>query len=335
MQALLIPRFGIDHLTLVESPIPEPGPQHVQIRMEAVSLNHQDLKVIDGIYLPDLPLPHIPASDGAGVITRLGPGVARWQVGDRVMIPFFQDWVSGPGRAGTLAARTGVTRPGLLAEYVVLPEHAPVRIPDCLTAVEAATLPAAGLTAWVGLMEHGRLQIGQTVLTQGTGGVSIAAVQIAKMAGAQVIATSGSDEKLAKLTALGADAVLNYRIQPDWVAEVRRLTGGEGVHIALDVAGGTGLAQSMRAVRPYGVVPFVGLLDSSDAQIDVLAGLASFVRLQGYMVGNRQSLEEYARALTQTGVQPVVDRTFPLAQVQSAYRYLEAGQHFGKVVVTI
>lgn len=335
MQALHIPRFGVDHLTLVELPIPEPGPQQILIKLEAISLNHQDLKIIDGIYLPDLTLPHIPASDGAGVITHLGPGVTRWQVGERVMIPFFQDWVSGPGRAETLTARTGVTRPGLLAEYTVLPEHVPVRIPDYLTAVEAATLPAAGLTAWVGLMEHGRLQVGQTVLTQGTGGVSIAAVQIAKMAGARVIATSGSDENLAKLTALGADFVLNYRTHPDWVTEVQRLIGGEGVHIALDVAGGTGLAQSMRAVRPYGIVPFVGLLDSSDAQIDVLAGLASFVRLQGYMVGNRESLEDYVRALTQTGVHPVVDRTFPLAQVQAAYRYLEAGQHFGKVVVTI
>lgn len=335
MQALHITRFGINHLAFVELPIPEPNPHQVLIRMEAVSLNQQDLKIIAGAYLPDLPLPHVPTSDGAGIITRIGSQVTRWQVGDQVMIPFFQDWISGPSRPDTLVARTGVTRPGLLTEYKVLSEHVPVRVPNYLSSVEAATLPAAGLTAWVALMEHGHLQAGQTVLTQGTGGVSIAAIQIAKLAGARVIATSSSDEKLVRLTAIGADAVLNYRTQPDWVAQVRQLTDGEGVHIALDVAGGESLIQSIRAVRPYGIVPMVGLLESPDARVDVLAALSSFVRLQGFMVGNRESLENYARALAIATVRPIIDRTFPLAQAIEAFRYLATGQHVGKVVITL
>jgi NADPH:quinone reductase-like Zn-dependent oxidoreductase len=335
MNAMQMRGFGVAHLTLAEVAVPQPGPHEVLVRLEAVALNAQDLLLMQGGYIPDLVLPHIPTSDGAGVVAALGADVTDWQLGDRVLVHFMQDWLSGPLTRAGQAAMTGLTRPGVLAEYAVLPATALVRIPDYLPAVEAATLPIAGLTAWTGLIEHGQLRPGQTVLTQGTGGVSIAALQVAKLAGARVIATTSQDAKLDRLLELGADEVLNYRTHPNWVAEVRRLTDGEGVDIALDVAGGAALAQSMQAVRLHGIVPFVGLLASPQAQLDVFAGLTSFVRLQGYQVGSRASLEQYVQALAQQRIRPVVDRVFPLAETQAAFQYLASGQQVGKVVITL
>lgn len=334
MQAIELAAFGIDNLRLVERPTPQPGPGELLIRIEAVSLNALDLMLVRGHYNPQLAFPHTPVADGSGTVTAVGAGVADWQPGDRVISHFIQNWLQGPPTASVMQARLGVTRPGMLAEYVVLPATGVVRTPAHLSAAEAATLPVAGLTAWAGLVEYGQLRAGQTVLTQGTGGVSIAALQIAKAAGARVIATTGSDDKIARLKALGADEVLNYRTTPDWPAQVKALTNGEGVDITIDVVG-TSIGQSLQTIRAGGLVGFVGLLGGVEARFDVVQAFMSFARLQGYQVGSRLMFENYVRALEVSDSRPVIDRTFPLAETVAAFRHLEEAAHVGKVVITL
>lgn len=333
MKAIELTRFGVENLREAERPIPQPGAGEVLVRIEAVSLNYLDLAIARGTYLPNLPLPLIPASDGAGIVAGVGPRVSQWKEGDRVTVHYMQDWVAGELTPEGQQSKVGQQRPGVLAQYVTIPAHGLVRTPGHLSAEQASTLPIAGLTAWVGLVEYGNLQVGQTVLTQGTGGVSVAALQIARAAGARVIATSGSDEKRDKLRALGADAVINYRQVPDWDREVKRLTDGRGVDITLDVAGAETLNQSVRAVKLDGTVGIVGFVSGKELPFDVVQALRGGVKLKGSHVGNRQSFENYVRALEINRIVPVIDRVFPLERVQEAYRYLESGRHFGKVVI--
>lgn len=335
MKAIEFQAFGLDHLRLVERPTPTAGPGQLLIRIEAVALNYLDLMVVRGHYNPQLALPHTPGADGAGTVQAVGEGVTDWQPGDRVTTHFMQNWLQGPATPHSADANLGVKQHGVLAEYVVLPASGVVRTPAHLSSAEAATLPIAGLTAWAGLIEYGQLRLGQTVLTQGTGGVSIAALQIAKAAGARVIATAGNADKVAQLKELGADEVINYRTTPDWPAQAKALTGGQGVDLTINTVGGDSIQQSLQALRMGGMVGFVGVMGGLEANFNVPQTFGQFATLKGYSVGSRQMFENYVRALEITALRPVIDRTFSLADTPEAFRYLEGAAHVGKIVISL
>ncbi|HEU4533227.1 MAG TPA: NAD(P)-dependent alcohol dehydrogenase, partial [Polyangiaceae bacterium] len=255
---------GIDGLKLVERPAPSPGPGQVLVRMRAASLNYRDLLAVEGRYPGGaLPLPLVPLSDGAGEVTAVGAGVTGLRPGDRVASSFFQGWVDGPFDSKKGATALGGAIDGVLAEQVVLEAAGAVKFPDYLSFEEAATLPCAAVTTWVGLVEMGGLKAGETVLAQGTGGVSIFALQIAKALGARALLTSSSDEKLARGKELGADGLINYKKEPDWAAKALELTGGRGVDVILEVGGAETLPQSIKATRVGGHVTLTGLLTGS------------------------------------------------------------------------
>jgi NADPH:quinone reductase-like Zn-dependent oxidoreductase len=328
---------GIETLALVERPAPQPGPGQVRVRIRATSLNYRDLMVASGTYARGAPprRPLIPLSDGAGEVVAVGPGVTARRPGDRVAGNFFQRWIDGPFDDAKGASALGGAIDGVLAEEVLLEEAAAVPLPAHLAFEEAATLPCAGVTAWVGLMELGKLAAGETVLAMGTGGVSIFALQLAKLAGARVILTSSNDEKLARGRALGADATINYRTRPDWDAAARELTGGRGVDHILEVGGATTLPTSLRAVRPGGHVTLVGLLGGQRGDLAEAARAAPGVRVDGVFVGSVRHFEALDAAVARGGLRPVVDRVFPFEQAREAFLHLKSGAHFGKVVIAV
>jgi len=322
--------------TLVERPTPSPAPGQVLVRMHATSLNYRDLLIVRGSYRRGSPrLPLVPLSDGAGEVVQVGEGVTRFRTGDRVASAFFQRWVDGPPDESKTSSALGGDLDGVLAEYVVLEETGAVHIPDFLSFEEAATLPCAGVTAWVSLMVLGELQPGQTVLVLGTGGVSIFALQIAKHAGAKVIVTSSSDEKLARARQLGADAGINYREQPNWDDEVLKLTGGLGVDHVVEVGGAQTLPKSLRATREGGHVTLVGLLSGAPGDLEAAKGNDKDIRVDSVYVGSLRDFEEMNKAIERWQLRPVIDRVFPFEEAPEAYRYLESGRHFGKVVIRL
>jgi NADPH:quinone reductase-like Zn-dependent oxidoreductase len=335
MKTIHLTKFGIENLSLTDTARPEPGPHEVLVKIKAVSFNYLDLMIIHGQYDPKLALPHVPASDGAGEVEATGTAVTRWKKGDRVVTQFIQDWISGSKSLRQYASRTGLDRPGVLQEYIVIPETALVRVPAHLSFEEASTLPIAGLTAWTALVDYAHLKIGQTVLTQGTGGVSVFALQLAKAAGARVIATSSSPEKLARLKALGADDVINYKQIPEWQTEVKRLTQGEGADVILDVGGTETLNNSLQAIKADGFIGLVGNLSGAVVPFNIYSANPANVTLRGVSVGPVQSFEAFVQALEINRIKPVVDKVFSLEAVQEAYRYMESQQFFGKVVVRI
>ena len=333
MKAIQLKGTGIEHLTSVDLPQPEPGPGEVMVKVAAVSLNALDLFYAKGLYKSTRPLPVIAVADGAGTVVATGSGVTEWKPGDKVVSHFVQQWQQGPNLPYTNHIRTGLQTQGMLAEYVCQPEYAWVAAPSSYSFAEAATLPIAGLTAWTGLINYGGLACGQTVLTQGSGGVSLFALQIAKAAGARVIATSGSDAKLERLGQMGADALINYKQYPEWHKEVRRLTNGTGVDITLDIAGGQTLMQSALSVKLNGLVGMVGFLDNTVTQVDILPLINGYVRLQGFSVGSRESFRHFIQAIELHGIRPVIDKTFPIEDTQAAYRHMYNGAYFGKIVI--
>ena len=335
MKAIHLKKFGLEHLQLVEAKTPEPGPGEVRIKVDAVSLNYIDLAVTKGLYNPALALPRIPVSDGAGVVEQVGIAVTRFKKGDRVMVHYYQKWLAGKRTVTMAQSQAGQATPGALAEYAVFPEDGLVGIPASLTTVEASTLPIAALTAWTGLIEQGRVTAGHTVLTQGTGGVSIFALQFAKALGARVIATSSSDVKLEKLKALGADDVINYKTNPAWNEEVLRLTGGEGVDATLDVGGAETIGKSLRSLRMHGYVGLVGFITGATLPLDFFRMVNACLRVQGLSVGSRESLESMVRAVDSTKLKPVIDTVYPIEKTQEAFRHLESGSFVGKIVVKI
>lgn len=336
MRAYEVRGKGLEQLVACERPVPRPGPGQVLVRMRAASLNYRDLLVAQGRYgLGKLEYPLIPLSDGAGEVVELGPGTQRLQMRDRVMSSFFQKWIDGPFGAEQAASALGGAIDGVLAEYVVLEEAAALRVPDALSFEEAATLPCAGLTAWVGLFEKGQLRPGQTVLAMGTGGVSIFALQFAKHAGARVILTSSSDRKLARGKELGADHCINYREVPEWHVRARQLTDGHGVDHILEVGGKATLSTSLRAVSEGGHVCLVGLLGGEPADRDAAQKQAPDVRVDSVYVGSVRQFERMNDAIVRWGVRPVVDRTFRFDAALEAYRCLQDGAHFGKIVIHI
>jgi NADPH:quinone reductase-like Zn-dependent oxidoreductase len=327
--------FGIDALSVQQRPEPVPGVGQVVLRVRAVSLNYRDLLVVKGQYNPKMPLPRIPCSDASGEVAAVGPGVKRVQVGQRVCGLFMPGWQAGPVTDEAAKSALGGAVDGVLAESVLLPEDGVIPIPAHLSDEEAATLPCAALTAWHALITEGQLQPGATVLLQGTGGVSLFALQFARLAGARVIITSSHDDKLARAKSLGAAEGINYKTTLEWGEEARRLSGGAGVDHVVEVGGAGTLAQSLRAVRPNGRVSLIGVLSGGGGQIALFPILMKNIRIQGIFVGSREMFEAMNRAIAKQRVRPVVDRVFGFAEAVEAFRYLESGAHFGKVCIRV
>lgn len=325
---------GIDSLTLVERPDPKPGYGQVLVKIKAVSLNYRDLLVVKGAYSRNLPLPLIPCCDGAGEVVEVGEDVTRVKTGDRVAGIFFQTWISGELDESKAKSALGGAIDGVLAEYVLFHQDGLVRIPEHLSYEEAATLPCAAVTAWNGLITQGNLKAGDSVLVLGTGGVSIFALQFAKISGARVIATSSSDEKLDRVKHLGASDGINYKSVPDWDKKVLELTGRRGVDHVVEVGGVGTLAKSLRAVRMGGHISLIGVL-SGVGEANPLPAVMKNIRIQGIYVGSRDMFEAMNRAIAVHQLRPVIDRVFPFEETHEAYRYMESGAHFGKVVIRL
>jgi NADPH:quinone reductase-like Zn-dependent oxidoreductase len=325
---------GLEHLELQDLPDPgAPGPGQVRVAVHATSLNYHDLMVANG----GIPTAdgRVLMADGAGVVEAVGEGVSEFKVGDPVVSVFFPQWPDGLPTApvGNFAQTPGDGADGFSAEYVVRPATAFTKTPRGWTHAEAATITTAGLTAWRALVGDGQLKAGDTVLLLGTGGVSIAALQIAKAFGARVILTSSSDEKLARVQALGADHVINYRTVPEWGKAVLELTEGRGVDHVVEVGGPGTLAQSITAVRVGGHISLIGVLTGRQGEVPTSLLMAKQARLQGLIVGTRRQQQEYVAALEQAGIRPVLDRSFPLEQLADAFKLQQSGEHFGKIVV--
>lgn len=334
MRAYELQQFGADGWTLTEQPEPKPGARQVLLKMRAVSLNYRDLLTLQGSYNPKLRLPIIPVSDGVGEVVAVGDEVTRVKVGDRVAGTFFQNWIDGPESETKVRSALGAgERTGVLAEYVVLNEEGVIHVPEHLTDEEASTLPCAAVTAWNGLVTQGRIKAGDTVLIQGTGGVSIFALQFARMHGARVIATSSSDEKLARARELGVSDGINYKSNPDWDKAVRQLTGS-GVDHIVEVGGAGTLERSLRAVRVGGTISLIGVL-AAGSGINPRPILMKSVRVQGIFVGSREMFADMNRAIAAQQMRPVVDRVFAFAEAPAALQLMASGGHFGKIVIKI
>lgn len=326
---------GIDSLRLVDRPDPVPGPRQVLVRVRATSLNYRDLITLEGQSARAAPKPDlIPLSDGAGEVAAVGPEVTRVKPGDRVAGCFMQRWVGGTIDEAAQASAMGGAIDGMLTELAVLEEDGVVRLPRHLSFEEGATLPCAGVTAWHALVEIGNIKAGDIVLVQGSGGVSIFALQFAKTFGARVIATSGSPAKAERLKTMGAEAVIDYRATPEWDQEVLKLTAGRGVDITVEVGGAGTLPRSFMATRIAGRIAVIGLLTGAGAQVDPMPILRRNLRVQGLYVGNRQMFEAMNRAIEAGGLRPVIDKVFAFAEAKDAYRHMKSQNHFGKIVIS-
>jgi NADPH:quinone reductase-like Zn-dependent oxidoreductase len=325
--------FGLDNLVMTERPDPAPTAGRVVIRLHAASLNYRDLMMVRGEYNPRQRLPLIPVSDGAGEVVAAGEGVSRVKVGDRVAGLFTQKWIAGEPSRPKLGSSLGGPLDGMLAEYVALSEEGVVRVPDHLSYEEAATLPCAAVTAWHSLIVQGRLKAGEIVLVQGTGGVSIFALQFARMMGAEIIITSSSDEKLARARELGAAHTVNYKTNPDWDKAAKEITGGAGVDHVIEVGGAGTFARSLRAVRIGGHVGVIGVLSGAASELSVLPILMQNLRIQGVLVGSREMFEDMNRAIALHKMKPVVDRVFEFEHAREAFLHMQSGAHFGKICI--
>ncbi|MEK8131538.1 NAD(P)-dependent alcohol dehydrogenase [Paenibacillus filicis] len=326
--------FGLDHVQAAERSVPVPGPHEVLIKMRAVSLNSRDLGVIDGFYNPDMRLPFIPVSDGVGEVVASGEQVTRFKTGERVSAIFTQSWISGEPTQENWVSTLGSPLEGLLAEYAVLPESGLVHVPDHLTDEEAATLPCAGVTAWHALVEEGNIKAGETVVVQGTGGVSLFALQFAKLYGANVIVTSSSDEKLDRAKEFGADYGINYRQTPEWDQAVLELTNGRGADHIVDLGGSATLNRSISALRVGGQISMVGVLSGVRVEgFDIIPAILRKARLQAINVGSREMFETMNRSIEQSRLRPIIDTVFPFEKAVDALHYLNHGSYFGKICI--
>ncbi|MFL6819000.1 MAG: NAD(P)-dependent alcohol dehydrogenase [Bradyrhizobium sp.] len=323
--------WSIEGMDLVEQPEPTPGLGQVIVRMRAASLNFRDLLTVEGKG-GSYRLPLIPCSDGSGYIAAVGEGVTRVSVGDRVCPVFFQSWIDGKPTASNRRLALGGTRPGVLQESMLLDAEGVSLIPSNLTFEEAATLPCAALTAWRALFEEARIRPGDTVPVQGTGGVSIFALQLAKLAGASVIVTSSSDEKLERAKALGADHTINYRSVPEWGKAAADWAGG-GVDHIVEVGGKETLQQSIEAARVGGTILIIGVLSGFAQQIAIPSVFGKNLHVIGLSVGSRRMFEQMALAIERNGVKPVVDRKLAFEDVPEALNIMKKGGHFGKIVI--
>jgi NADPH:quinone reductase-like Zn-dependent oxidoreductase len=323
--------FGFENLAMIERPDPTPGPGQVVLRVRAASLNYRDLLIAKGLYNPNLAMPRVLGSDGSGEVEAVGDGMTRWKPGDRAIGCFFQDWKDDAITDAAGRSALGGERDGVFAERALLEQDSLVNMPEGLSFEQAATLPCAALTAWNALQQAG-CGPGMSVLVQGTGGVSLFALQFATAMGAKVFITSGSDQKLARAISMGATAGTNYKANPDWDKWARKQTDGRGVDIVIEVGGAGTLERSAKAVRTGGFIALIGVL-AGGATFNPLSILMKSVTLQGIFVGSASMFEAMNRFITQHRIQPVIDRTFALADGVAALRHLESGSHFGKVVL--
>lgn len=333
MKAWRIHEFGLAGLAFDEVETPQPAAGEVRIELAAQSINHRDLMMIEGRYNPKQELPLIPGSDGVGSVAEVGEGVDEALLGRRVLGMFAPWWRSGPPVRSVVRRSLGGPLPGTFAEAIVLPAEGVLKVPERVTDAEAATLPCAGLTAWSAVVELGDVGPGDRVLVEGTGGVSIFALQFAKLRGARVMITSSRDDKLERAKALGADATLNYRDSPAWGKAAREWAQGEGVDLVVDVGGGETLPEALQAVKMGGMVAVIGVLSGAESRLSVVPILMNQVRVQGVIVGHRESARRMLAAVADSATRPVIDRTFALEELPQALEYLKAGKHFGKVVV--
>lgn len=334
MKAYRIEKFGIDNLSATELERPSPGANEVLVKFRAASLNHRDVMMIEGTYNPRLQLPLVPFSDGAGEVVEIGEGVTRWKIGDRACPVFMQGWLDGELDHAKSKTTLGGDLDGCLRDYGRFNEQGLVRIPKYLSFEEAACLPCAAVTAWNALMVSGELKGGETVLILGSGGVSLFALQFAKLAGARVIMTSSSDEKLARAKELGADDPINYREREDWDDAVLELTDKRGVDHVIEVGGAGTLQRSIRAVRIGGHIAMIGAVAGS-GEFSHIPIFMKAIRLDGVFVGSRKMFEDMNTAIERSKLQPVIDRLFGFDEVRDALWCMQSGAHFGKIVITI
>jgi NADPH:quinone reductase-like Zn-dependent oxidoreductase len=337
MRAYQLPKggAGIDALVEVERPDPKPAYRQVLVKVAACSLNFRDLGIVRGTYRMPVRDNIVPLSDGAGQVVEVGDGVARVKVGDKVAGCFFQRWPGGDPPPNVQANALGGSIDGMLAEFVVLEEEGVVKIPAHLSLEEGATLPCAGVTAWHALVEHGKLVAGQTVLLQGTGGVSIFGLQLAHAMGMQIVITSSSDEKLSRAKNLGANSGINYKSTPDWEKAAMEFTSGLGVDHVVEVGGAGTLTRSFGAIRVGGKISLIGGLSGPATELNPGLILARRANVQGISVGSMQMFEAMNRAIAANGIKPAIDKVFGFDEVHAAYKHMASGAHFGKIVVHV
>lgn len=335
--AQLTDSFGLENLQRIEdAPPPSPGRGEVLVQLEAASLNYRDLLMVRGQYNPRQPLPLIPGSDAAGHVVAVGEDVKDFAEGDLVMSLFAQDWIDGPATKAAQRSTLGGPLPGIFCERRLFPVTGLLKAPAHLSCTQAATLPCAAVTAWSALFGRGApVRPGQSVLILGTGGVSLFALQLALLAGCEVVVTSSSDEKLARVRALGAHHTINYRADPEWGRSARRKVGGEGIDRVVEVGGAGTLEQSLRAVRPSGTISLIGVLAQTKTTPSLLPILMNDVLVQGIFVGSRADAAELLRTVALHRLQPVIDRVFAFDDVGAAFEHLQSGAHFGKICVDL
>ena len=334
MKAYEIQQFGIENLALVERPTPEISANEVLVKFHAASLNYRDLMMVKGLYNPKLKLPLVPFSDGAGEVVEVGAAVTKFKVGERVTPIFMQGWLNGEVDFKKARTALGGDVDGVLREFAAFDENGLVCIPDDLSYEEAATLPCAAVTAYHALFASGSLKSDDTVLLQGTGGVSIFALQFASHLGAKTIITSSSDEKLERAKELGADQLINYKKREDWDKAVLELTEKRGVDHVIEVGGAGTMPKSINAVKMGGHIAVIGVLSQGEG-ISPIPVLQKSIKMQGIYVGSRQMFEDMNRLISGYHLKPVIDKTFEFGEVKDALKYMEAGSHFGKIVVKI
>lgn len=322
-------------LSLVDAPVRAPGEHEVLVKVHAASLNRRDIFVVHGQYPIGPRDSVVPLSDGAGEVVAIGPGVSRVRVGDRVAAIFFQAWLSGRPSPQVLDSALGGQLDGMLSQYVTLNEQGLVKIPPELSYEQAATLPCAGVTAWNGLFTRGRLQRGDTVLLEGTGGVSVLGLQLAVAAGAKPIITSSHDSKLERAKQLGAVGTVNYKKHPDWQKEVRELTGGLGAQEILEVGGKDTLPRALASLAPGGHIALIGGLSGFGGEVPVMALMASNATVSGIYVGSRADFEALLAFIEKHHVKPLVDRVIPFPDAPEAFKLMEADEFFGKIVIRV
>lgn len=334
MKIYEIQKFGIDELALTERETPTPNANEVLVKFHAASLNYRDLMMVNGWYNPRLKMPLVPFSDGAGEVVAVGESVSRFKVGDRVCPIFHQNWIDGEINFGKAKKALGGDVDGCLREFGVFDENGLIHIPQHLSYEQASTLPCAAVTAWNALAVSGKVKSGDFVLLQGTGGVSLFALQFAKIFGATTIITSSSDEKLERAKQLGADFTINYKEREDWDKAVLEITEKRGVDHIVEVGGAGTLGKSLNAVRLGGHIAVIGVL-SGKGEFNPTIILMKAIKLQGIFVGSREMFEEMNECISENKLQPIVDKSFEFEQAQDALKYMESGAHFGKIVVKI
>jgi NADPH:quinone reductase-like Zn-dependent oxidoreductase len=337
MRAYQLPKggSGIDALVKVERPNPKPAHRQVLVKVAACSLNFRDLGIVRGTYRMAVRENVIPLSDGAGEVVEVGAGVTRVKTGDKVAGCFFQRWPGGEPPPDVQSTALGGGTDGMLAEYVVLEEEGVVKIPAHLSLEEGATLPCAGVTVWHAMMEHARLVAGQTLLLQGTGGVSVLGLQLAHAMGIQTVITSSSDDKLARAQSLGASHRINYKTTPDWDKAAIEFTGGRGVDQVVEVGGAGTFAKSFGAIRVGGKISMIGNLSGPATELNPGLIMARRANVQGISVGSTQMFEAMNRAIATNKIRPVVDKVFGFDDVRAAYQHMASGAHFGKIVIRV